>query len=141
MSLETPCSHQQGLSCPQWSAETDFSRRKLGHKHGGAITSNPPCVYYMRVRAQSCPTVCDPADCSAPGSSVPGILQAGTLEWVAISFPRGIFSTQGSNLLHLLLCRQILYLLSHQGYWRQKHNPSHKCGVDWESNPTASVAL
>ena len=35
---------------------------------------------------QSCPTLCDPRDGSPPGSSVPGILQARTLEWVAISF-------------------------------------------------------
>jgi len=35
---------------------------------------------------QSCPTLCDPIDGSPPGSSIPGILQARTLEWVAISF-------------------------------------------------------
>ena len=35
---------------------------------------------------QLCPTLCDPIDGSPPGSPVPGILQAGTLEWVAISF-------------------------------------------------------
>ena len=35
---------------------------------------------------QSCPTLCDPKHGSPPGSSVPGILQAGILEWVAISF-------------------------------------------------------
>ena len=35
---------------------------------------------------QSCPTLCDPLDGSPPGSPVPGILQARTLEWVAISF-------------------------------------------------------
>ena len=35
---------------------------------------------------QSCPTLCDPRDGSPSGSSVPGILQARTLEWVAISF-------------------------------------------------------
>jgi len=35
---------------------------------------------------QPCPTLCDPIDSSPPGSSVPGILQARTLEWVAISF-------------------------------------------------------
>ena len=39
--------------------------------------------------AQSCPTLCDPMDCSPPGSSVCGILQARILEWVAISFSRG----------------------------------------------------
>ena len=35
---------------------------------------------------QSCPTLCDPRNGSPPGTSVPGILQARTLEWVAISF-------------------------------------------------------
>ena len=35
---------------------------------------------------QSCPTLCDPIDVSPPGSPAPGILQARTLEWVAISF-------------------------------------------------------
>ena len=64
--------------------------------------------------AQSCPTLCSPMDYSLPGSSIHGILQARVLEWVAISFSRGIFPTQGSNpgLLH---CRQTLYHLSHQG--------------------------
>ena len=37
---------------------------------------------------QSCPTLCDPVDGSPPGSPVPGILQARTLEWVAISFSK-----------------------------------------------------
>ena len=36
--------------------------------------------------AQSCPTLCDPTDCSLPGSSVHGIFQAIVLEWIAISF-------------------------------------------------------
>ena len=35
---------------------------------------------------QSCPTLCDPIDGSPPGSPVPGILQARTVEWVTISF-------------------------------------------------------
>ena len=35
---------------------------------------------------QSCPTLCDPIDDSPPGSCIPGILQARTLEWVPISF-------------------------------------------------------
>ena len=38
--------------------------------------------------AQSCPTLCDPIDCSLPGSSVHGILQARILEWVAMTFSR-----------------------------------------------------
>ena len=57
-------------------------------------------------------TLCDPMDCSLPGSSVHGISQAKILEWVACHFLlQGIFRIQGSNphLLHLLHCRQILY--------------------------------
>jgi len=41
---------------------------------------------------QLCLTLCDPRDGSPPGSPVPGILQARTLEWVAISFSNGIAS-------------------------------------------------
>ena len=64
--------------------------------------------------AQLCPTLCDPADCSPPGSSVHGFLQARILEWVAISFSRGSSQPRDwkPGLPH---CRQILYLLSHQG--------------------------
>ena len=39
--------------------------------------------------AQSCSTLCDPMDCSPPGSSVHGILQTRILEWIAIPFSRG----------------------------------------------------
>ena len=53
-------------------------------------------------------------DCRSPGSSVHGIVQAGTLDWVAISFLQGIFLTQGLN-SGLSHCRQILYCPSHQG--------------------------
>ena len=41
------------------------------------------------VHAQWCQTLSDPMDCSLPGSSVHGILQARILEWVAISFSKG----------------------------------------------------
>ena len=60
---------------------------------------------------------CDPVDCIPLGSSVHGILQARTLECVAISLSRGIFPTQESNLclLYLLHCRLILYPRSHLG--------------------------
>ena len=43
------------------------------------------CVYAAK-SLQSCPTLCDSIDSSPPGSPIPGILQARTLEWVAISF-------------------------------------------------------
>ena len=49
-----------------------YSKSHLGHAAAKSL--------------QSCPTLCDPIDGSPPGSAVPGILQARTLEWVAISF-------------------------------------------------------
>ena len=45
-------------------------------------------ILFLYMRAQSCPTLCNPMDCSLPGSSVQGIYQAKTLKWVAISYSR-----------------------------------------------------
>ena len=53
---------------------------------------------------QSCPTLCDPIDGSPSGSSVPGILQARTLEWVAISFSNAWkWKVKGKSLSHVWL--------------------------------------
>ena len=46
---------------------------------------------------QSCPTLCDPIDGSPPGSPIPGILQAKTLEWVALPFFRGSSQPRGQT--------------------------------------------
>ena len=67
-----------------------------------SVDKNPPAIagdtdsIFMKMKAlvsvaaakslQLCPTLCNPTDGSPPGSPVPGILQARTLEWVAISF-------------------------------------------------------
>ena len=56
-------------------------------------------IFSMRVKSesevtQSCPTLCDPMDCSLPGSSLHEILKARVLEWVAISFFRGSSPTR-----------------------------------------------
>ena len=71
---------------------------RLLHWQAGSLLLAPPgkphdsCLTYQVYAAvaakslQSCPTLCDPIDGSPPGSPVPGILQARTLEWVAISF-------------------------------------------------------
>ena len=63
------------------------------HSHSGKFTYVlSACVVLSRSAAaaakslQSCPTLCDPIDGSPPDSPIPGILQARTLEWVAISF-------------------------------------------------------
>ena len=58
---------------------------KLIYFHWRLITLQY-CAAAAAKSLQSCPTLCDPIDGSPPGSPVPGILQARTLEWVAISF-------------------------------------------------------
>ena len=52
---------------------------------------------FRSVVAQSCPTLCDPTDCSLPGFSVHGIFQAIVLEWIAISFSRGSFQPRAQT--------------------------------------------
>ena len=53
---------------------------------------------------QSCPTLCDPIDGSPPGSPVPGILQARTLEWVACSFSNALKQkVKVNSFSHILL--------------------------------------
>ena len=47
------------------------------------------CLKVKVLVSQSCPTLCNPMDCSPPGSSVHGLLQARILEWIAIHFSRG----------------------------------------------------
>ena len=87
---------------------------------------------------QLCLTLHDPMDCSPPGSSDHGILQARILEWVAISsrlpchLCQGIFPTQGSNpcLLCLLHFRRILYPLNHLGS-PLFHHLNWKMYMDW----------
>ena len=51
-----------------------------------SLLTNEPTAAATAKLLQSCPTLCDPADGSPPGSAVPGILQARKLEWAAISF-------------------------------------------------------
>ena len=55
---------------------------------GGSIPSKGKKRHLAAKSLQSCPTLCDPIDGTPPGSPIPGILQARTLEWVAISFSK-----------------------------------------------------
>ena len=76
--------------------DTDIEKvkiRTIHHANNSCVTfittSNSHNTHSAAAAAkslQSCPTLCDPIDSSPPGSPVPGILRARTLEWVAISF-------------------------------------------------------
>ena len=116
--------------------------RRCGRSLYQQLTLNLCCAVFLV--ALSCPTLCNPMNCSTPGSSVHGILQARILQWVAMPSSRGSsqprdsllfgpprkpmnpgmgsslfllqgnFPTQESN-WSLLDCRRILYQLSYQG--------------------------
>ena len=64
--------------------------RKMGVQAGDQVTNELYKHMCLLVKSlQSCVTLCDPMDHSPPGSSVHGVLQARTLEWVAMPFSRG----------------------------------------------------
>ena len=69
-----------------WFPDQGLNPRLLHWEHD-VLATGPPSDSDSEV-AQSCPTLCNPVDCSLPGSSVHGIFQAIVLEWVAISFSR-----------------------------------------------------
>ena len=88
---------------------------------------------------QLCPTLCDPIDSSPPGSAIPGILQARTLEWVAVSFSNAWkWKVKAKS-----LCRVQLFAtpwmaahqappsigFSRQEYWGRLPLPSPQCSV------------
>ena len=80
--------------------------------------------------AQLCLALCDPMDCSPPGSSVHGILQARILEWVAISSSRGS-SWPRDHTWGSWIGRQILYHLSHQGSQRARQLDDTRVRAAW----------
>ena len=85
------------------------------------------------MRAQSCSTLCDPMDCSPPGSSVHGISQGRILEWVAISSSRE--SLQPRDWTHIswvsLIDRQILYQWA---TWRATYSAG-RCHLSYSNWP------
>ena len=100
---------QRPLCSPGLSTDTDtIHKQPPSHCVQGRNFSEDKVKVLV---TQSHPILCNPMACSPPGSSVHGISQAKILEWVAISFFRGIFPTQGSN-PGPLCYRQILYRLS-----------------------------
>ena len=86
------------------------------------LSSSLALLFHMHAYAgdQLCPTLCDPMDCSPPGSFVHGILQARIPEWICHFLLQAIFLTQASNphLLHLLHWQVDLY------HWATWQTPS-----------------
>ena len=111
------------LACPSPTSHHSSSQEALRRsflEEGCVCVCVCVCVYST---TQSCLTLCDPMDCSAPGSSVHRIFQAGILEWVAISFSRGSSQSRDGTRVSCISCigRWILFL------WRHLGSPFKRC--------------
>ena len=112
-----------------------FSRQE--HWSGLPFPSQCMKVKSEREVTQSCPTLCDPIDGSPPGSPIPGILQARTLEWVAISFTNARkWKVKGKSLSHIWLL-ETPWTAAYQapqsmGFSRQEY---------WSGVPLPSLAM
>ena len=86
----------------------------------------PACA---REVAQSRPTLCDPMDCSLPGSSVDGIFQARTLEWGAIAFQEGL-KVPAVPTAPPIFFQPLILRLVYPGFSRQCEQDSQRCEQD-----------
>ena len=97
--LLSPCEREPVLQNPirfylLWNLALFLKVNSLFLFFSCFLCSHGPLIEYCAAAAakslQSCPTLCDPIDGSSPGSRISGILQARTLEWVAISFSNAL---------------------------------------------------
>ena len=98
------------VTCKEWEEEKE-GQEECGICHFLLGLILEACFFVLVT--QSCLTLCDPVDCSLPGSSIHGIFQARSLEWTAISFSRESFWPRDWTQVSRIASR--LYCLSHQG--------------------------
>ena len=109
------CSWRSRCLSWDWREEKVFFRWQVRWSGGAEVWGVGDCTGCC-LPARLCSPLCDPVDCSPPGFSVHGILQARILAWVAVYLLQGISLTQGSR-LHLLLGRWILYHWASREAW------------------------
>ena len=86
-----------------WARYNSFVEN-LDHENKSFLINDNDTAAAAAKSLQLCPTLCNPIDGSSPGSPVPGILQARTLEWVAISFSNaGKWKVKAKSLSHVWL--------------------------------------
>ena len=124
------------LLSPFWSCYKNWTIAKmqeLGYSHTNAEWKKPvlkstcyitPFIWKkwseVKWSCSVCPTLCDPIDCSPPGSSVREILQTRVLEWVAISFPGLLHCSQmllPSEPLKWSIIIKVIILVSFGDHW------------------------
>ena len=115
-SAKTPFPHQVPFTASRWT----YHLREWRWEEG-TVETTVCCAQSL----QSCPTLCNPTDCSLPGSSVYGVILARILEWVAILSSRGSSRPRDQTHIPCVSCigRQVLLPLRH---CRGKH----RCGEE-----------
>ena len=105
------------LCVPRLGHQTRGRGKRLTEKHIKPRKERQKCVCCCCLVGKSCPTYCNPMNCSLPGSSVHGTFQAEILEWVVISFSRGSPWPRDWTCISCGSCigRWTLYPLNHQG--------------------------
>ena len=127
--IHPPAARSKGILGPSGVVTRDLAGR--GRDHECSPTRDLlilPCVCVL-----SHVQLCDPMDCSLPGSCVHGILQARILEWVTISSSRG--SSRPRDLLCLLRLLQILYHSATWEAWRVPFSLPNWMRPDWSPSP------
>ena len=94
--------HQSGWTSPMYLGLWSPAMPSPGSWQ--AVLENNTFSYCSCLVIKSCPTLCDPMDCSSPGSSVLGIRQARILEWIIISFSRGSSQPKNRNCVSSISC-------------------------------------
>ena len=97
---------------PHWGQEGRGTHLPLGRRTGWGREERDWRVKTVKVLVTQCPTLCDPMEGSPPSSSVRGILQPRTLEWVAFPFSRGSSQRRGWTQVSHIAGR---FFLSHHG--------------------------
>ena len=109
----------------------------LGASQVVLLIKNPPAA--AAKSHQSCPTLCDPIDGNPPGSPIPGILQGGTLEWVAIFFSNAW--KWKVKVKSLSLVRLWPHGLQPTRLLRPWDLPGKSTGVGWKNPPTNAESM
>ena len=115
-----------------------FSRQISSRSAKSATGQNPGAKFHYMCEsevAQLCPTLWDPVDCSPPGSSVHGILQARILEWVAISFSRGFSQSRDRTQVSCIRGKRFNLCATREALlhlWiSEKDNRAHASKMQW----------
>ena len=131
----SPCSprdSQESSPIPQFKS---INSSVLNFLYSPTLTSMCVCVCVCVCEvAQSCPTLCDPVDCSPPGSSIHEILQARILKWVAISFSRGSSRPRDRT-------QAFLFAGRHFNLWATREALSHPYTTTKKRKKQTNIAL